>query len=274
MTSPLLHIGVPKTGTTHLQRMFGDDSRIQLVHGRMFNQNLTSEIVRTEKALVYSDENFVVGHFNFQKLYGALRSLHNTFPDGKILITIREQFSMLRSRYKHGIHYIKPISCSFESWLHSPEGLDYINIGCYYDLYRVVNLFFDKENIHIVPFEILQKQPELFVKEVYALIELPQKDSLSFEKTNANKDLKLSYWVIKLNKLRVLKKRNLAGRIERKAVELIAKSILWFGPGKELSLEMNEKTRKTILEMYVEQNRQLVKEFPHLQSYFKDFAYS
>ena len=141
MIKAVLHIGLPRTGTTMLQEILKLDDRINFIKTRDFCtiKYFTDGIYLPDNdlPLVFSEENTIVRHPYHGALYNTLNNLKNTFYNYEthIVITIREQSSLLLSRYKHVITYLNGCKLLFEVWLSTAEGLDYISLCCFNNLY-------------------------------------------------------------------------------------------------------------------------------------------
>lgn len=102
-------------------------------------------------------------------------------PNAKIIVTIREQKRFLESRYKHGI-VRGNISSNFEDWLISEEGLDFLSLCDYNNLYSIIRTFFKSENIRFFLYEDLNNDYNKYYREIFQFIGLSIPDNLSNEK--------------------------------------------------------------------------------------------
>jgi hypothetical protein len=183
------HIGVPKSGTTTLQRVLGADPRIHLARSRHFN---TSRFyvepypeAPTDRLLVESDETLVKGDGTFAKAHVTLARIHEASPDAHIILTIREQRSLLLSAFKHNLRAGLPEG-TLTDFLRSPRGTDFIAFTQYATLLELIGLYFPHDHVHVVPFEWLRDDPARFFGGVYGVLELSPPTDLRPPHANAS----------------------------------------------------------------------------------------
>lgn len=169
------HIGVPKSGTTTLQRALGDDPRIHVARSRHFNTSRfyveTYPEAPADRVLVESDETLVKGDGTFSKAHVTLARIHEVSPDAHIILTIREQRSLLLSAFKHNLRVGLP-EATLTDFLLSPRGTDFIAFTQYATLLELIGLHFPKDHVHVVPFEWLRDEPSRFFGRVYEVLGL------------------------------------------------------------------------------------------------------
>jgi hypothetical protein len=93
-------------------------------------------------------------------------------PQAKIILTIREQRGWLLSRYRYGVG-TGTVSVTFDEWLQTREGLDFLSLGHYGMIYQTLAMHFPRENIHVLPFEWLRDDYAGFFQRLYEIIGLP-----------------------------------------------------------------------------------------------------
>jgi hypothetical protein len=191
MSRPLIHIGYHKTGTTWLQRCvftrpetgFGalDEhsdihDHIVFPHGLDFDaktcrahfQPKFDEIVASGKVPVLSAERLCgnphSGGYDSKEIADRLA---DTFPDGKVLIVLREQKSIILSTYKQYIRAGGP--CKIKQYLYPPERgksrlplFDFEHFK-YHRLVAYYQTRFGTDNVLVLPFEIFRSAPRDFV---------------------------------------------------------------------------------------------------------------
>lgn len=218
------HVGVMKTGTTYLQEVLADDSRLQLFnHSRFINTNKYYGSIYpdldTSKITIESDENIIDPKGEMYGLYPSLQRIKKHNPDAKIILTIREQKSLLVSGYKHTIRQTDE-SFSFERFLNSNYGVNYLRNVDYYSVIKLIEKFFPKDHIKIIPFELIRNGSfvEYFYKEVF---DLPRPATL-VEEDKMNKGLndRLILYKRSLNKWLIFDGNTKIGKLERKASRL------------------------------------------------------
>ena len=191
-----IHIGYPKTGTTFLQNeIFPKLNEVHYIRSDRIRPE-TSKIMRQEefsfdyeqvknnleKHLVdgknlISNEGFMgnllVGKAINNKLIAD--RLAFLFPNVKIIITIRNQYDLVESLYKQYIQlggtktlreFVKFKEGRFEHndfrWdlTLSPEMFNYATLAAYYE--KLVG----RENVFLISFELLQKDPARFLDQL------------------------------------------------------------------------------------------------------------
>ncbi len=194
---PLVHIGYPKCASTWLQQLFFNRengfiqavgpmgvsllvSRVLDTGGAIAEQSAVSGLVErcAEKLKHPQAKGFVPvcssEHLSGNFMRGAPDSelladiLKSAFPEARILIVIREQRALLASLYKTllawghsiGVKQLlaeQPANESWASWLE------------YLRFHRIINLYverFGDDNVHVLPYETLCKQPEYELREI------------------------------------------------------------------------------------------------------------
>lgn len=184
----LIHIGYPKTGTTWLQQRFFREDWLDFSRALIWNEAqdhiiLPGELwfdagyvhalaadrcqeARRAGRVPYLSNELLSGHpmcggTDSTLIAGRLKRL---WPDGKILIVIREQKRMLLSLYKEFIR--SGGSWSLARYLQPVQGNSYRTfdlryleydrlIGHYYEL-------FGREQVRVLPFERFQQDPVAF----------------------------------------------------------------------------------------------------------------
>jgi hypothetical protein len=108
---------------------------------------------------------------NYAKMLLTLWRIHSKVPEAKIILTIREQRDWLLSRYKHGIG-TGYLTLTFEEWLFSGQGIDFLSLGHYGMIYQALSTYFPQENVFILPYEILRDNYNKFFCQLYDIIKL------------------------------------------------------------------------------------------------------
>jgi Sulfotransferase domain len=183
------HIGVPKSGTTTLQHALRQDPRIHLAQTRHFNTSRYYVEPYPEapkgRLLVESDETLVKGDGTFSKVHVTLARIREAAPSAQLILTIREQRSLLLSAFKHNLRVGLP-EATLDDFLKSPRGTDFISFTQYATLLQLLRLHFPKEHVHVIPFEWLRDQPQRFFDGVYAVLGLPAPPGLQPTHENAS----------------------------------------------------------------------------------------
>lgn len=198
---PLLHVGLQKTGSTWLQnRLFNRTEhgfvsvpeRIVIDDAFLGGNPFTFDTERARKLLqpLFDEASAsnaipVVSHelLAGQPLANAIDAqvladrLKSTYPDGRVLIVIREQRSMLLSTYKQ---YVKASGTKHvdELWRdRSPRerrrpgpGLDWL---AYHHLIAYYRGLFGADRVCILPFELLTLDAQTFAGEICKFVGNP-----------------------------------------------------------------------------------------------------
>ncbi|SDP63217.1 hypothetical protein SAMN04488061_3551 [Filomicrobium insigne] len=114
--------------------------------------------------------------------------IHAALPEATILIVVRNQPDMIVSIYLHFLtqeggnltlhEFIRPVK-----WVHRPSfalsHLSYMNlIHCYDGL-------FGRDRVVVVPFELIKRSPEAFVKPIFEAVDVPVPEALPTGAENA-----------------------------------------------------------------------------------------
>ncbi len=218
----IYHIGCMKTGTTTLQKILKQDKRLNvIIYSRYFNTNrwYTDNYDYCKDGLVNieSDENIVRCYDGMYGIPVSLERIKKVSPNAHIVLTIREQRSLLLSGYKHHISKTND-SYSFLDFLNSNAGVTYISMCNFYGLYQTILRYFNNSNIHIFLFEELKDNFTVFFERFYQeVLELPKPETL--EKIIENKSSSDQYLQIKrkLNSLYIFNPNSFFFKLERKA---------------------------------------------------------
>ena len=190
-----IHIGYPKTGTTFLQKeLFPQVKTINYVKLSLINlllrritfqdsfsydaNAIKKEIERhiSNGKNVISFEGFV-GQAFFKFINNKLIAdrLSVLFSHAKIIIAIRDQYSLLESIYKQYVQeggvkgFRRFINFKENNFVHNyrisdlsinPEMFDYLPLIKYY------RSLFGKNNIFVIPYELLKNNQEEFVRKL------------------------------------------------------------------------------------------------------------
>lgn len=194
-----IHIGYPKTATTWLQRhVFSQHPEItywtslenmkwirQLprlhdfdFHPDTYREEILSSIADNNKIIVVSLESLVGDPFagGYNSRINADR-LHSLFPHAKIVITIRNQLTIIESLYKQYIH--EGGSCSLDRFLRlEPYRLHFSMNFLLYD--RVIEYYFKlfkESSVAVFLYEALKDNPQDFLVDLFSFLGVNPKES-------------------------------------------------------------------------------------------------
>ncbi|WP_420576957.1 sulfotransferase domain-containing protein [Ekhidna sp.] len=233
----LVHLGYHKTASTWLQNElfisanevfepFSTRDKAHSTLGELFFQNKEGyllspfsehveldEILRVYERKKSSDKILTISH---ERLSGnpqasafdapiIAKRLHNTFPNARILILIRNQVDLITSCYfqylsKGGTKSIKKyLNDSYDMRMpyFSPDHFDFT------DLVATYQRFFGQNNVLVYPFELFKKNPDNFVSQLSRFIgrEIDFNKSRFVEIRNQKKAKFLTYYLRFLNLL-------------------------------------------------------------------------
>jgi len=221
----VLHVGLPKAGSTFLQKAIFPNISDLFFLGRD-NNNLVSQHldyiswrnpftrdldkVRDEideylsqqptSQVLFSREAFF-GNFytSFVANRTTAEALNHVFPSAKVLIVLRRQDRMVESAYKQALH--QGHSVTWKSFLGYRRGrfnaadsplqdaspvLDATQLD-WYQLVKNYHDFFGRENVLVLPQEMLRKDQEGFLKRFYGFTGFSQYYPAPDEKTRINR---------------------------------------------------------------------------------------
>ena len=222
--SLLIHAGYHKTGTTFLQKNLFIDHKVGYCSpvDRIYLRNTFIRTSPFEFDIAKIRENFmpdidnaleqrlipVLSHEQFTGQpagsgYGVRRRqreisrkeiaerLHACFPEGSVLIVIREQREMIKSIYKFFVMgWQGKLSASIEQFLDQSMlkkgygplfNLDYLR---YHDVIGYYQILFGKSNVKVLPYEWLRDNPVGFVNQINRFMENDLADTVSNDIVN------------------------------------------------------------------------------------------
>lgn len=202
----LFHIGIPKSGTTSVQSTLSNDERLLVTRSRYF----TSKDWWTEpypdypldKIVIESNETLVSGGFQKVKFIEVVKRMYQVNPEAKILLTIRNQESALRSMYKYHIKFGHKGVKSIGHWALKTElGIDYVSICMFDSMIACLLAYFPKSQVFVLPFEWLVANPKEFYTQLYSIIGIPlQENVIQHQALNVMRfDDKELYTMVRLN---------------------------------------------------------------------------
>lgn len=205
MCLPLIHLGYHKTATTWLQNgVFNDESLgfispwgpqagiavDEFVLTNPFGFDPVRARSRFEKGIAEAREKGLVPVLSNEALCGqpvsggrfaygkyVVERLRETFPDGKVLIVVREQRAALLSHYREYI--ANGFYGDLGRFIGGPELPPGFAPDCPLDHFEYDGLvghtqsLFGPESVLVLPFEMLKGQRESFLAELYRFVGRP-----------------------------------------------------------------------------------------------------
>ncbi len=213
MIKTLIHIGLHKTGSSFLADWFDKNPYMQTRQRSIAGFRSTFEILKfAQSSKLKNIEYFVIRDAGFTSLSfenfhldseinfkilrsNALNILKDLFNTPKVLLILRNKNDFLRSAYSQ---YIK------EGGFLTPDKMieqykDYLVRFFDYDaLIKECYTIFGENNVHVLPFELLEKDDLLFIKNIEEFLNIthfeyiPQKVNKSLTKSELYWQLKIS----------------------------------------------------------------------------------
>jgi hypothetical protein len=224
MTECYFHIGIPKSGTSFLQKNFFplldlaymgkhydssiDSKRNDREYGELFRILLSRQAYgdnrllyasiwkKTEKykKILYSNEELIGNYrINFLNNYQIAYHLKEIYKNPKLIFVIRRQDDFIESLYRQAIRNGYPYSLktfinykkgNFKPYHIGNKGvidLQAIDYNIIYDFYEK---HFGKENILILPYELMKNDQEKFLKKITYFLNVDYKKPIFNENTN------------------------------------------------------------------------------------------
>ena len=214
----LLHPGFYKTATTTLQNAFfaehpqilnvgkpyADPKMLSFMHSFLYDDELAydyangrDELARLRaqweaqakkpgspiRAVVLSEEDLI--HSNTIDRMVAARRLADMFADAEVLITIRNQLTLVESMYIYNARgYAKPKP--YKVWIADDikNRHRFLRTIRYSEIIAAYEQLFGRDRVHILMYENLAKDPEAFFKSLCVLLGI---DALPTIRTHANR---------------------------------------------------------------------------------------
>ena len=294
MKNILIHIGFPKTGTTYLQEYFEnhpdvwyDQTFFENYHetGKITGENKVNILEITEQNIVLSEEQLTVwkGALNplgakFQdyditaQQSETAQHLFELYPNAKILITIRGFDTLLPSLYSQ--YALNGGTQVFDSFIEAQQSSRLSTLFNYDFIFSIYSKLFGKENVYILPYELLKSNPMAFTATIEKEFNIPHFDFSSMAVNRSIPKIYLNVMVFVSKMVMGLifafpKKLQLA--IYGKYVALlfyIKRTYLDFKKGKSVALTKMQ--RKNIFKLFETTTTQVANETT-IQPYLKHY---
>lgn len=214
MLRPLIHIGYHKTGTTWLQERIFTEPRFGFLRAELrdidkafilvnaFAADAASARSHLEPFFTEAEARSLVPVISHERLSGAPLAngldarliadrLTDTFPEGRVLIVIREQRDLMLSLYKQNV-FVRSGHASFGSFwrqrVRPASDLPQrgIEVFEFHHLIRYYQRIFGVERVLVLPYELLRGDPHRFVSEIATFSGAPQPQDVPVEKEHAS----------------------------------------------------------------------------------------
>jgi len=271
-------VGAPKCGTTSIYEYLCQHPQVFMTRWKephfwstdLYRPGRISE-ERYYKLFEEGAGKQRVGEASTEYLYSpkACENIKRVFPDAKIIIMLRNPVDMIHSghsqRLWHGRENIPVFEEALEAELDRKEGrrlppypypvetLFYRDVGRYA---RHVDRYlstFGRDNVHIIIFEELVKEPKEVFSGLCNFLEVSQDAVVSFGQHNANKVprfRKIPLLLVPTSKLRV-GARKLPGPVHRQ-LRVLARFIMKANTKRERRVPLKPETRRSLEEFFAE----------------------
>lgn len=208
-TIDFIGIGAPKCGSTWTASCLREAPEILFSKNEnwkeisYFNTRLIAQDFLEDKRIEYNyrhkktidwyldqfpncENGKIIGEFSTEYLFDrdAPYRIRKYFPNTKIIVNLRYPPDFIYSLYwERQTSIYGYINKSFERLL--SDEYNYKNIGLYYEHLKRYYEIFSKENIHVILFDDINRNPELVVKKLYGFLEV----STGYIPTLANKQI-------------------------------------------------------------------------------------
>lgn len=277
-----IHIGFPKTASTWLQDLFASHPEICFMYkpkffhwddcfakGKEFYLSMFKQD-DSHKIILDSDEQYSVGirhsAFGWDCCYKPQHSfdfadkarkfslppdrelvakrIHQTLPDAKIMMVLRNQPDWLISRYKHFL--IKGESRAFREFIKDQSVL---RPAFYFSIVDLYSKLFGRGNVLVIFYEELIREPEKFLNKI--------SDFMGISKFDYQKLGKKSRVGLTNRAAKIIQKINLSGS----AASIIAKPVFYldrkvFQKMRD-SILVSPKEKQTLADLYAKDNQKL-----------------
>lgn len=194
----IIHIGLPKCASTFLQKNIfplyagvnhNSSNAIRTVVARYIDDSIKeSEAKKTISSLIKNNEKYILSKESFCGTHSTmyvdykqnLQKIETLFPTAKAIIIIRKQSDFLQSLYNQAIR--KGITKSAKKFLcleklqpltttnikTNLKNTQHVNFRClnYNNLIKSYQKAYGKNNILVLPMELLQQEPSTFIEKI------------------------------------------------------------------------------------------------------------
>ena len=197
MGTVLLHIGFAKCGSTFLQQWFEKHPEIYFQPKRFAQSNKEmpqNYLFSCEDFSIWQGEPIIYGlagsvHYDYRKFQENISAmLAGLFPAAKVLIVTRSHRQIIRSIYSQYI--AKGGAFSLKEIFTVNPGMfqHFLNYNYVINLYRAK---FGKENVIILPYEMLRDEPAKFIAAIESQLSISGKFDFPNKQVNESFDKRI-----------------------------------------------------------------------------------
>lgn len=192
----VFHLGLPKTGTSFLQKILEKDNNINLSRSNIHKFNKNDRLIYVNhKVNIDSNETYLLRGEGAKKynMMLTLSKIKQKHRDAKIVVTLREPLSALQSMFKYRIKNGKYFK-NFDDWFFTDEAQDFFSLLHYNTLHKSLRAFYKAEDIYYIFYEDLDTGK--MIRDFYQIINM--KPPVFDSNNKVNKSLSDSE-VLKIN---------------------------------------------------------------------------
>jgi len=166
----ILHVGLPKTGSTFLARgLFKQSPYVRLIENPLMSVLLKEEVVNVISNDGLCGTPWINDARKETDPYLLADRLCRLFPNAKIIIGTREKQDWLNSLYRHYVKYGGHLD--FNGFYDNVLDKSFLDVRGYIRLMQ--HLF---SYVYVAKFEDLKENPKQFVKQICYFTEIPVPD--------------------------------------------------------------------------------------------------
>jgi len=278
-------IGAPRAGTSWLGQCLAEHPQVNFAKNKETNffcynnfkfaknipefSKLKCQDWKSYKALFSDNQSQIKGEFSPSYLYDemAVELIKKTYPNAKIIVSLRNPVETVYSYYCH----IKSLDNWASSYLRSKtfdqtwEEYNYFlpELGFFYKYFKRYFETFLRENIHVIIYDDIKKEPQKVIKELYKFLGIDDTFIPSSLNLKINKSKKVRFeFLLKVSRpiINIIEKFNLRPLIGKyfKFSSRIYSKIIW---RKQKHPRINEETAKVLKKYYksdIEKLEQLI----------------
>lgn len=187
----IIHIGYHKTASSYLQSVLKQQANVNFIFLAGKNREILDHVERKQgfkkeilvnwvkEQIKFPNEPIFLSH---EELSGhslgwdiidpvmVARNLKAAFPSAKILIVLRKQEDYIISSYTSRVVNKGRETRSFKDFMMQDGILDMYNKLLFDQLISIYEEFFGKENLHIIPFELLKVDKHSFFQAICKIL--------------------------------------------------------------------------------------------------------
>lgn len=257
MLPNFLIIGAPRSGTTWMARNLRDHPDVFLPKAKelhFFDQHYDKGIEFYESSFAEAKGKKAVGEATPDYLHGAYSKndiptlIRKHLPDAKLIVSLRNPVERAYSRFWNAkARYDRNVRMTFEEKLEDrPE---FIAEGMYFEQLDRYYALFPKDNILVLLFDELVRDPETFIRRAYKFLDVREDVRSGWEFVKVNQAAGKGY-LAKSGVFAALSSTTSRLKLHRLAAYLRARNSVELPP-------MNGETKRLLRDLYYEPNCKL-----------------